>query len=65
MKKEAERREFEKQALIFPEELVHEVEIVVGVADDVLSGNCEATTGLEPVEKSFDEAPDLLFMWRQ
>merc|ERR1719318_2085895 len=58
LKKEAERREFEKQALIFPEELVHEVGIV-GADTDEQSRN-DDTSVLESVEKSVDESPKVI-----
>jgi len=55
LKKEAERREFVKQALIFPDELVHEVHI--GVDDIKQSGNEVAKTKMDAVENTVDEFP--------
>merc|ERR1719318_12050 len=58
LKKEAERREFEKQALIFPEELVHD-DGIVGADTDEQSRN-DDTSVLKSVEKPVDEIPKLI-----
>merc|ERR1719341_1683821 len=55
LEKEAAKREFEKQALIFPEELVHE-DVIVGAVTD--KHNDLDKSVLESVEKPVDESPE-------